>query len=409
MKNKLRSLLQACQHFNQKSKTNKRYNITIASIAGALYYLSALTIFAVSGYFVSFISNTSISLVNAPSSLNPLLSLIFKIIGESPLQALWHLYFAFLILSLIKIIFAQKTDLNRNRGYVFWQSLFQFIRKQWPFVKGKSEVNLKNKDENKLILSQYQRTTLLYAGVKFFYLPLMLNFLYGNLGNLFYYSNGYFLNTNLAAADITKMGYLAIIYLIETIDTSIFTFGYTFEFSKRSEVRSVDSTFIGWIVALACYPPFNNITSQVLGWSATGYSTFGSPSITLFWLSLSIIFFVIYVFASIVLGMKASNLTNRGIVSSGPYKYIRHPAYITKNLMWMIMAFPVMNLHMGVINLGHLSVPMIVGNWGALASVLLWMFVYYLRALTEEKHLLVDPDYQAYCQKVRYRFIPGIY
>ena len=35
--------------------------------------------------------------------------------------------------------------------------------------------------------------------------------------------------------------------------------------------------------------------------------------------------------------------------------------------------------------------------------------VYVLRALTEEDHLRrVDGEYDAYCRKVRYRFVPGI-
>jgi len=41
--------------------------------------------------------------------------------------------------------------------------------------------------------------------------------------------------------------------------------------------------------------------------------------------------------------------------------------------------------------------------------MLAWSAVYFVRAWTEERHLLADPEYQAYVQKVRYRFIPGIY
>jgi protein-S-isoprenylcysteine O-methyltransferase Ste14 len=33
---------------------------------------------------------------------------------------------------------------------------------------------------------------------------------------------------------------------------------------------------------------------------------------------------------------------------------------------------------------------------------------YYIRAITEERHLMADPYYQAYCQQVKYRFIPGV-
>jgi protein-S-isoprenylcysteine O-methyltransferase Ste14 len=38
-----------------------------------------------------------------------------------------------------------------------------------------------------------------------------------------------------------------------------------------------------------------------------------------------------------------------------------------------------------------------------------WSFIYFLRAITEERHLSNDPEYVAYAQKVRYRFIPGVF
>lgn len=54
----------------------------------------------------------------------------------------------------------------------------------------------------------------------------------------------------------------------------------------------------------------------------------------------------IYAWASWALGLKASNLTNRGIVTTGPYKYIRHPAYICKNTAWLIGGIPMVYVAM---------------------------------------------------------------
>jgi len=34
--------------------------------------------------------------------------------------------------------------------------------------------------------------------------------------------------------------------------------------------------------------------------------------------------------------------------------------------------------------------------------------IYYVRAITEEPHLSLDPDYVKYCKHVKYRFIPGV-
>ena len=90
------------------------------------------------------------------------------------------------------------------------------------------------------------------------------------------------------------------------------------------------------------------------------------------------------------LGTKCSNLTNRGIVTRGPYRFVRHPAYISKNLAWWITLIPIFGFY-------------------AFLSMFVWSFVYYLRAITEERHLIKDLDYQEYCRNVKYRFIPGVY
>ena len=44
-----------------------------------------------------------------------------------------------------------------------------------------------------------------------------------------------------------------------------------------------------------------------------------------------------------------------------------------------------------------------------IASMVGWSLIYTLRALTEESHLRsVDAEYERYCQRVKYRFIPGL-
>ena len=50
-----------------------------------------------------------------------------------------------------------------------------------------------------------------------------------------------------------------------------------------------------------------------------------------------------------------------------------------------------------------------VASPAAVASVALWSTIYYLRAITEEQHMSLEPDYQAYRVAVRHRFIPGVW
>ena len=42
-------------------------------------------------------------------------------------------------------------------------------------------------------------------------------------------------------------------------------------------------------------------------------------------------------------------------------------------------------------------------------STFAWVYIYYLRAITEERHLIKDPEYQEYAKKVKHRFIPKIF
>jgi hypothetical protein len=68
---------------------------------------------------------------------------------------------------------------------------------------------------------------------------------------------------------------------------------------------------LGWVVALICYPPFNSATEKILGWWSENFPTFSNTYVHLTINILILIAFFIYTRASIALGFKASNLTNR--------------------------------------------------------------------------------------------------
>ena len=87
------------------------------------------------------------------------------------------------------------------------------------------------------------------------------------------------------------------------------------------------------------------------------------------------------------IGMVAAN---RGVQTQGLYRWVRHPLYLS-----YIIAFLgyVVN-HPSDWNLGVYA-----------AAVALWI----LRLLAEERFLMQDPQYQAYCQRVRCRLLPGLF
>ncbi len=190
-----------------------------------------------------------------------------------------------------------------------------------------------------------------------------------------------------------KTWFLVLFHLVFTIDVSIAIIGYSF--ASRwlgNRTRSVDATMSGWVVALLCYPPLNSaFTSQFIGYQGMDtYQLITNEYALAVILTLVITFYMIYVWATVALGFKFSNLTNRGVVNIGPYKYVRHPAYVSKNFSWW------------------LDNTFVLTNIWASIGLALWNVIYILRALTEERHLKMDKEYLAYLKEVKYKFIPKV-
>ena len=195
-------------------------------------------------------------------------------------------------------------------------------------------------------------------------------------------------------------GYSAIYHGFFVVDVLVFGVGYGIEHPRlRNEIRSVESTLLGWCAALLCYPPLVWLTANALGWFSFELPQFRLPALQLTAAIAMLLGVGVYTWASLALGLRASNLTNRGIVTTGPYRWMRHPAYVAKNVSWWIGAIPL------------LLVLASTNPWGLVPVVLgtaAWTAIYVLRAFTEERHLGSDPDYQAYRSRVRWRFIPGL-
>ena len=243
------------------------------------------------------------------------------------------------------------------------------------------------------LLTKDEKVSLLFYLVKLFWAPLMLIFAIENVSSFVEIYNKYAV-WNFDAPSIINLYFPLYVAAIFSLDTIIFSFGYIVESkSLKNVVKSVEPTALGWISALVCYGPFFDTFTRFAGSLPQDFADFGNININIIAGISTIIFFSIYVWASVSLGFKASNLTNRGIVTTGAYKYVRHPAYAAKNIGWLLASVPLIKI-MG---------------FKALINVLIWMFVYYVRAITEERHLSQDPDYLEYKKQVRHMFIPGLY
>lgn len=155
-----------------------------------------------------------------------------------------------------------------------------------------------------------------------------------------------------------------------------------------NKTRSVEPTFLGWAAALSCYPPYNNVLGTYLPLE-NGPQHFGED-VLLGLRAATVFLFFIYSTATVAFGFKFSNLTSRGVVSRGPYRFVRHPAYLCKCTAWWLEHLPTLTLTKAFF-------------------LTLLCGVYALRAFTEERHLSHDPDYVAYKRKVPWILIPGVY
>jgi protein-S-isoprenylcysteine O-methyltransferase Ste14 len=362
-------------------------------------YLSTLAFIGLSYWIITSLSNFHRSILQGQWHLG-----MFQIDAAITVHAVFITLIA--LYAVILIPYYATYPWMRSKSFVFAQGLwFALLRSRMRTPRAltmRAPMSL----PLQVRLSPAARQAGLVLLLKFFFAPLMINWCLIHIANLagsvMQLIGGIEGGMSGRALFDTAL-FWATFQFILFIDTLLFTLGYIIELpALNNRIRTVDPTFFGWFICLACYPPFNDFTVQFLQWQSSDFPNFQNDFIHL---SVNIVLLValaIFSWASIALGFKASNLTNRGIVTHGPYAFVRHPAYAAKNFVWWLGALPTVGMLFAA------------GNWQGLAYSLLavfgWTVIYALRAITEERHLLLlDNGYLQYAQKVRWRFIPGIW
>ncbi|MFN3990076.1 MAG: methyltransferase family protein [Erythrobacter sp.] len=188
---------------------------------------------------------------------------------------------------------------------------------------------------------------------------------------------------------------MKLIALMFVVDVQIGTVGYLVTLRPLdAHIRSANPFVAGWLAALLCYPPFvwgviggdGQILSYEVATAGWAHWLADQPALLWLWAGLLLGLTGIYAWATVVFGIRFSNLTYRGVLTNGPYRFTRHPAYLSKNLFWWasVMPFLVTNGSAGDA----------IRNCFFLAVV---NGIYYWRARTEEAHLLAeDAKYREY-------------
>lgn len=219
--------------------------------------------------------------------------------------------------------------------------------------------------------------------VKGFFTPLMLVYLCNNLGELRNLTDaGRSLLDGMHWFDVAwSAGFL--------VDVTFTTLGYLLTVrALDTHVRSAQPTMTGWVAALVCYQPFWSLINGQYLFFEGGYH-WGEwladlPAVKAAWGAVLVALLAVFSLSTVAFGCRFSNLTHRGIVTSGPYRFTKHPAYLSKIAsFWMIY------------------VPFLYrGSAYEVVRDCLWLSalsgVYWLRARTEEQHLSTDPDYVRY-------------
>ena len=193
-----------------------------------------------------------------------------------------------------------------------------------------------------------------------------------------------------ASTDRSLDTYYVVLAMMFMLDTLVFLLGYMVESPRLSNhVRSVDSSASGWLATLSCYSPFSGVTMLIIPWAPTYEVFIESGDFRNVIMVVVVILTALTLGAVAALGLKASNLTHRGVVTNGPYSVVRHPIYTLKLMTWTMIALPTLTVV-------------------SASGIAAWALLYLARAITEERHLSKDPAYIAYQEKVKYRFIPGL-
>lgn len=173
--------------------------------------------------------------------------------------------------------------------------------------------------------------------VRMFYAPLMFCSLCDNLPRLHYHGFQNFMDFFFYAQN-----------LIFSIDLCFAFVGYI----SPAPFLSVEHTLLGWVSALACYGPFYNLVHDRVfnylenkpwnEWFDTLNGNQNASEWRMFraWGIAILVLQAAFAACTVSFGLHYSNLSYRTVVTTGPYYFLRHPAYVTKILSFALIHVP---------------------------------------------------------------------
>lgn len=326
------------------------------------------------------------------------------------LTALWAILAVLLLCYAILPLY--RTELYQPFHWLLRNAMFVFLLLSIPYValvdafQKEPEDSLHALGERLLNPAAHLRDKdlnyLLGWAVKGFFLPLMFSYLSWKIDTIAGVSLAGVPGAGLQE-DVSRVYDLAFTWIF-FIDVLIATAGYLMTLRLLgTEIRSVEPTVAGWLVAVACYDPFwPGLFDSFFTYTherSWGLWLEAYPVLYTLWAAAILFVLSIYGWAALSFGIRFSNLTHRGIITSGPYRFTKHPAYVAKNISWWLISIPFMPADGSPVTALQLCL--------GLAGI---NVIYLLRARTEERHLSQDPVYREYAAYIRahgiFRWLP---
>ena len=381
----------------EKEQLPKQYNVSYISddlprptLQQALrHYISAIFVYGAALLFITF----------SPYFRN-LLSVSFY--GRAAIEIYWYIYAGYLLL-LVPVCFV-------IRPRSLWISTPIRVTGYLGRVARMVIKPSQRKAEDSLRPSYVETHAIIFVLIKTFYGPLTV---FGIIEN---YNTAIPL-IEILAGNTSRVVFFDAIYrlfyaFVFFAEAFVYAIGYHTD-SKLfgNKVRYVETNPFHIFVCLACYAPFSLATMQFLG--ASFHDPYmiwaGDINHPMTWVlrGIGMIFLLGFLSSGLALFTKASNLSNRGIVTGGGFRFVRHPGYSSKIMFWILTFLPtfIPNTTAQIFSWkGYIlyCIVTVLGFFG-------WATLYFLRGITEERFLMRDPEYVEYCKKVKYHFIPFVY
>jgi protein-S-isoprenylcysteine O-methyltransferase Ste14 len=321
--------------------------------------------------------------------------------GVTALQVYGLLYLLYLVAALPVLLVCRPRSLCRSKNLLLFELVWRAAAVGVRRLRGQAGVGLS--------ISFPEKQALMFLLIRLFFGPLILNALLVELGWCQRLGTQFRPVGLIGKLDVY---YIVFVHLIFLADSVLYFVGYHTEAAcLRNEVRYVETDLWRILVCVLCYPPFNQATLSLVGASCQDPYLLVQGNLQSAWTwglrGAAVLLLCLLISASLSLFTRASNLTNRGIVSWGPYRFVRHPGYLAQNLYWFITLVPWIIPNPRSVYFSWSSYSL--GCLCLVGGFIAWATLYFLRAVSEEQFLSRDPDYVAYCKRVRYRFIPGLY